>query len=102
MIDQVLSALSTLAWLVFTVSVVVLFGRSEGGGWSIAGGVARGVRDWSRERRAALTRSSSPFSGTLPPMHIPATPVRRRAAREQAAPKTPSATVEDLGDRPIH
>jgi len=99
MIDQVLSALSTLAWLVFTVSFVVLFGRTEGGGWSIAGSVARGVRDWSRERRAVRSRSSSPFSGSLPPMHIPRGAAPRTTARPPV--EQPTAVVEDMGDRPI-
>jgi len=100
MIDQLLSALSTLAWLIFTVVFVALFGRTEGGGWSIAGSVARGVRDWSRERLAVRTRSSSPFSGTLPPMRIPAGAARRSTA-ERPPVEQPTAVVEDKGVRRI-
>jgi hypothetical protein len=90
--------LSTGAWAAITIALIVAFGRTEGGAWSIVGGVARGVRDWSRERLAARPRSSSPFSGQLPPMQIPSGAV---APRPAPPPPDPSATVEDLGDRPI-
>jgi hypothetical protein len=92
--------ISTGAWAAITVALIVAFGRTEGGAWSIVGGVARGVRDWSRDRLAARTRSSSPFSGQLPPMRIPAgsaEPPRRTAPAEP-----PTATVEDYGDLQIH
>ena len=90
--------LSTGAWAAVTIGLIVAFGRTEGGAWSIVGGVARGVRDWSRERLAARTRSSSPFSGQLPPMRIPAVAVPRHAA---PTPQ-PTATIEEYGDRQIH
>lgn len=91
--------LSTGAWAAITIALIVAFGRTEGGAWSIVGGVARGVRDWSRERLAVRSRSSSPFSGQLPPMRIP---VGRVEPRQQAAPaEPPAATVEDYGDRQI-
>ena len=90
--------LSTGAWAAVTIGLIVAFGRTEGGAWSIVGGVARGVRDWSRERLAPRTRSSSPFSGQLPPMRIPS-----GAAPRPAAPPVvpPSATVEEFDDRQI-
>ena len=90
--------LSTGAWAVITIALIVAFGRSEGGAWSIVGGVARGVRDWSRDRLAARSRSSSPFSGQLPPMQIPSTPRPAPVAPPQAGPAE-TAVVEDLGDR---
>jgi hypothetical protein len=94
--------LSTGAWAAVTIGIVVAFGRTEGGAWSIVGGVARGVRDWSRERRARRTASSSPFSGSLPPMRIPAVsaPASTRRSRRPVAP--PAASVEDIAERPIH
>ena len=92
--DSALAAISTLAWVALVGVIIGLFGREEGGAWSIAGGVARGVRDWSRGRRAAHTRTSSPFAGQLEPMHIAAGATPRPAA-------PPTATIEDRGDRPI-
>lgn len=89
--------LSTGAWAAMTIGLIVAFGRTEGGAWSIVGGVARGVRDWSRERLVARARSSSPFSGLLPPMRIPAGPAPRHAKPETP----PAATVEEFGDRQI-
>jgi hypothetical protein len=90
--------LSTGAWAAVTIGLIVAFGRTEGGAWSIVGGVARGVRDWSRERLAPRSRSSSPFSGILPPMHIPAG-TASHPADTPTAPTT--AIVEEFGDRPI-
>ena len=83
--------LSTGAWAAVTIGLIVAFGRTEGGAWSIVGGVARGVRDWSRERLTTRTRSSSPFSGPLPPMRIQTTP----------AAAVPTAHIEDDATRPI-
>ena len=34
--------LSTGAWAAVTIGLIVAFGRTEGGAWSIVGGVARG------------------------------------------------------------
>lgn len=94
--------ISTGAWAAITVALIVAFGRTEGGAWSIVGGVARGVRDWSRERLATRTRSSSPFSGQLPPMRIPASDAPRRAAPPAASrAEPPTATLEELDNRPI-
>jgi hypothetical protein len=50
---------------------VVLFGRTEGGAWSIAGAVARGVGDWSSARREQRGTPTSPFVDAMPPMRIP-------------------------------
>jgi hypothetical protein len=91
--------LSTGAWAAIVVGIIIAFGRTEGGGWSIAGGVARGVRDWSRERRAerSTSSSSSPSSGQLPPMAIPSMPAKRPAARRRAA--APEAELEEVATR---
>ena len=62
MSDSELAAISTLAWVALVGVIIGLFGREEGGAWSIASGVARGVRDWSaeRRRRAPARTSSTP------------------------------------------
>jgi len=90
--------LSTGAWAAVTIGLIIAFGRTEGGAWSIVGGVARGVRDWSRERRTAPRRSSSPFLGELPPMQIPAGGAPLPAVR---SPERPTATLEEREDRPL-
>ena len=42
--------LMTAGWVVLVGIILVLFGRTAGGAWSIAGGVARGVRSWAADR----------------------------------------------------
>jgi hypothetical protein len=62
MSGSALAAISTLAWVALVGVIIGLFGREEGGAWSIASGVARGVRDWTTERRRpprSPARSSS-------------------------------------------
>ena len=48
----------TAGWVVLVGLILVLFGRTVGGAWSIAGGVARGVRDWAGQRREAPVGTS--------------------------------------------
>ena len=48
--DQVLALLGTAGWVLLVGVILALFGTTEGGAWSIAGGVARGVRDWAASR----------------------------------------------------
>ena len=43
--------LLTAGWVVVVAVILVLFGRTAGGAWSIAGGLARGVRSWADPRR---------------------------------------------------
>jgi hypothetical protein len=62
MTESILALLGTIGWFVLTVALLVLFGRTEGGGWSIASGVARGIHAWSSARR----RSSRPPSSQAP------------------------------------
>jgi hypothetical protein len=68
--------LMTAGWVVLVVVILVLFGRTSGGAWSIAGTVARGVRDWAGTRSDA-SRPASPSSDS------PASP-------------SPTAAVQDL------
>jgi hypothetical protein len=55
----------TAAWVVVVSVILALFGRTAGGAWSIAGGVARGVRDWAGHR-ADRPRPTSPKSSPSP------------------------------------
>jgi hypothetical protein len=51
--------LLTAGWVVLVALILVLFGRTAGGAWSIAGGLARGVRSWADARREQLPTVSS-------------------------------------------
>ena len=70
--------LLTAAWVVVVSVILALFGRTAGGAWSIAGGVARGVRDWAGHR---VDRA-------------PSTPTV--ASAPSARPSASSAEVEEL------
>jgi hypothetical protein len=67
--------LLTAGWVVLVLVILVLFGRTVGGAWSIAGGVARGVREWRGQ---------------------PTEPPRRSPARTSEAPASARAEIEDL------
>ena len=67
--------LLTAAWVIVVSVILALFGRTAGGAWSIAGGVARGVRDWVGTRVDPRPVSTSPMAAASP---------------------TPRAEVEDL------
>lgn len=60
--------LMTAGWVVLVGIILVLFGRTAGGAWSIAGGVARGVRSWAApdrvEPRLATRSPASPASSS--------------------------------------
>jgi hypothetical protein len=63
----------TAIWVAIVSAILVLFGRTAGGAWSIAGSVARGVRDWATNRAAdRRVVSTSPRSvGAAPPAARP-------------------------------
>ena len=69
--------LLTAGWIVLVVLILMLFGRTAGGAWSIAGSVARGVREWAGSR-----------------------PVDRRPAPVPRGAPGPVAELEDFGGRP--
>jgi hypothetical protein len=66
MSDQVLALLSTAGWVVLVGVILALFGTTEGGAWSIAGSVARGVRDWAgnRAETSAVSVSGAALSSS--------------------------------------
>ncbi len=78
----------TAGWVVLIAVILVLFGRTPGGAWSIAGSVARGVRDW------AANRSERPPSPS--PTRAPISPTAADATNP-----IPSAELDDFGDRPL-
>ena len=51
MFENVLALLGTVGWIVVVGVILRLFGTTEGGAWSIVGGVARGVRSWAGSHR---------------------------------------------------
>jgi hypothetical protein len=78
-----MALLGTVAWILVVVVLLGLFGTTDGGAWSIAGGVARGVRDWAGgDGRAA---SAAPGAA---------------ADTGVASPET-AAVTEELDDHPI-
>ncbi len=52
--------LLTAAWVILVSVILALFGRTAGGAWSIAGGVARGVRSWASQRAEPRRVETSP------------------------------------------
>jgi hypothetical protein len=59
----------TAIWVAIVSAILVLFGRTVGGGWSIAGSVARGVRDWAGNRaggRRVVSTSPRSAGAALP------------------------------------
>ena len=70
--------LLTAGWLVLVGVILVLFGRTAGGAWSIAGSVARGITEWAGSRLRNAGDAASPAGST-----------------SQSAAET-----IDLGDRP--
>ena len=85
--DQVLALLATAGWIVLVAVILALFGTTSGGAWSIAGSVARGVRDWSgHEDARADTASVTPPTSTAP---------------RDSEPSSPRAELDDHGERPV-
>lgn len=76
--------LATAAWVVLVFTILALFGSTSGGAWSIAGSVARGVRDWSGGHAAA---DAAPSAAAL--------------STAEDSKRAPIAVVDDLGDRPL-
>jgi hypothetical protein len=105
--ESIYPLIATIGWFVLTIGLLVVFGRTEGGAWSIASGVARGIRDWSSARR----RSPQPPSPQAPlvPLRLhegkdhPASgpsPSQVRT-RESASEELPAARIEELPVRRI-
>jgi hypothetical protein len=90
-IDSILAVISTLGWVLIVGVLLGLFGRTEGGAWSIAGSVARGVRDWSTSRIPARPGTSSPGS----------TAASAASSPKEEPVSSPAAELDDLGGRPI-
>ena len=91
--DSTATLIMTLAWVALVGVLLGLFGRSEGGAWSIAGDVARGVRSWAGQRRtleAASSGSPSPRSRATSPSTSPA------PASPAAASPSDRAELEEL------
>jgi hypothetical protein len=84
--------LLTAAWVVVVAVILALFGRTAGGAWSIAGTVARGVRDWAG---SGPTSASGPRATSSPsrPSAPPTDPASAGAADA-------TAETQDLGTRP--
>ena len=72
--------LLTAGWVVLVILILALFGGTAGGAWSIAGGLARGLREWAG--------AHGPDTGRAP------------GPPEDASPG-PLAETEDLGTRPM-
>lgn len=85
MSDQVLALLTTAGWVVLVGVILALFGSTEGGAWSIAGSVARGVRDWAGTRGDTSARTASL-----------AAPSSSSPGARSAPLSPPSAETEDL------
>jgi hypothetical protein len=79
--DSLLAVLSTAGWVVLVGVLLALFGRTEGGAWSIAGTVARGVRDWAGRQGPALEHGAA-------------------AARAESGAEPGTPDIEELADRP--
>ena len=77
----------TAAWAVVVAILLVLFGRTAGGGWSIAEGVARGIRDWAARAADGPARPSSPS---------PSSAHGRRTEGSPAAQADPGPEIEEL------
>ena len=58
--------LMTAGWVVLVGIILVLFGRTAGGAWSIAGGVVRGVRSWASQQAVPPRGATSPSAGPSP------------------------------------
>ena len=64
-----LALLSTIVWILIVAVILGLFGTTSGGAWSIAGSVARGVRDWtSASQRVPLEASPRSAVSRLEPV----------------------------------
>ena len=56
----------TAGWIVLVAVILVLFGRTAGGAWSIAGGVVRGVRSWASQRPEPPSVATAPRAAPSP------------------------------------
>ena len=101
MTDAQLTALSTICWVVATVSVFILLAEwSAGTSWGISAGIVNGVRGWTRGHGLLGGRSSS--TGELPPLVLPSERPDREPQRPISDPAPmPIAEIDDLASRRI-
>ena len=96
-----LATLSTLAWVVLTLAILVVFGSwSTNESSSLLPGLVRGVRDWATEQVAARSPCSpSPWAVTMPAAASPAA-ASTAEIPDALAPSDETAEIEDLWTRP--
>ena len=91
MTDVQLATLSTLAWLVAMVTLLILLaGWSTGTSWGLTASIVRGVRGWS-DRDDQRSLPVSPGAEDLPP-------IIHRALDRRPEPMV-TAELVDLGNR---
>jgi hypothetical protein len=100
------ATLGTIAWALFTLGLIALFGgRGVSAVWGISSSIARGVRDWSRGSDASVAPTVSPRAVELPPLPTPTgRPAAARGGRvinagAAARWRAPEPEVEELPRR---
>ena len=103
-----LATMSTVLWVVATVSLFVLLAEwSSGASWGLSASIVRGVRGWA-DQDAPVPTISSPLVDPVASFVDPSRPIRGAAAARLPSVDPPSdrdasgiVEVVDLGERPI-
>ena len=101
MTDTELTALSTFAWLIGTVTLFILLAHwSAGGSWGISAAVARGIIGWAgRSGAIAGTWPSDEELGPILPPETARLWGEPGIGATSADAAEPVAEMEDLGAR---
>ena len=103
MTDAQLTALSTIAWIVGTITTFVLAAHwSAGGSWGISSAIARGLIGWTgRNGAIAGEWPSDDELGPIRPPSLDRLWAGDSAPAADAPVDQPIAEIEDLGTRRI-